>query len=115
MKLASISGITQHSADLDRTVAFYESLGFRVGKRDEKQVTLYVNWFWIIFSAADGPVDPGTASAVHVKVDDIQQAYEEVVAAGHKPSGEPAKRTGGGSEFELTDPDGYRLVLFSKK
>lgn len=37
MKLASISGITQHSADLDRTVAFYESLGFRVGKRDEKQ------------------------------------------------------------------------------
>lgn len=115
MKLASISGLTCLSADLDRTVAFYESLGFRVGKRDEKQATLYVNWFWITFTAADGPIEPGSASAVHIKVDDIQQAHAELVAAGHKPAGEPAKRAGGGLEFELADPDGYRLVLFSKK
>lgn len=115
MKLASIAGVTCQSADLDRTVAFYEGLGFRLGKRDEKQATLYVNWFWIIFTAADGPVDPGTASAVHIKVDDIQQAYDELVAAGHKPAGEPAKRSGGGMEFELADPDGYRLVFFFKK
>ncbi|MEY9890210.1 catechol 2,3-dioxygenase-like lactoylglutathione lyase family enzyme [Catenulispora sp. MAP5-51] len=115
MKLASISGLTFQSSDLDRTVAFYEGLGLRVGKRDEQQATLYVNWFWITVSAVDGPVDPGTSAAVHIKVDDIQQAYEEVVAAGHKPAGEPAKRAGGGSEFELADPDGYRLVFFYKK
>ena len=115
MKLASISGLTCQSADLDRTVAFYESIGFRLGKRDEKQATLYVNWFWVTFTAADGPVDPGTAAQLHIKVEDIQQAHEELVAAGYKPAGEPAKRAGGGLEFELTDPDGYRLVFFYKK
>jgi catechol 2,3-dioxygenase-like lactoylglutathione lyase family enzyme len=115
MKLASVSGLTCLSADLDRTVAFYEGLGFRLGKRDEQQATLYVNWFWVTFTATDGAVDPGTSTAVHLKVDDIQQAYEELVAAGHKPAGEPAKRAGGGLEFELADPDGYRLVFFYKK
>jgi catechol 2,3-dioxygenase-like lactoylglutathione lyase family enzyme len=115
MKLASVSGLTCQCADLDRTVAFYESLGFRLGKRDDKQATLYVNWFWMTFSAADGPVEPGLGPVIQIKVDDIQQAYEEVVAAGHKPEGEPAKRAGGGSEFSLNDPDGYRLVLFYKK
>lgn len=115
MKLASISGLTCQSADLDRTVAFYESLGFRIGKRENDQVTLYVNWFWVTFVATDGPIDPGTASAVHIKVDDIQEAHAEIIAAGYKPAGEPTKRAGGGSEFELADPDGYRLVLFYKK
>lgn len=56
----------------------------------------------------------GTASAVHIKVDDVQQAYDELVAAGHKPAGEPAKRIGGGMEFELADPDGYRLASSSR-
>jgi catechol 2,3-dioxygenase-like lactoylglutathione lyase family enzyme len=118
MKLASVSGLTCVCADLDRTVAFYEGLGFRLGKRDEKQATLYVNWFWILFSAADpaaGPVEAGGGPVIQIKVDDIQQAYEEVVAAGNKPEGEPARRAGGGSEFTLLDPDGYQLVLFYKK
>ncbi|WP_194908448.1 VOC family protein [Catenulispora rubra] len=115
MKLASISGLTCQSADLDRTVAFYETLGFRIGKREDNQVTLYVNWFWVTFAATDGPIAPGTATAVHIKVDDIQEAHAEVVAAGYKSAGEPAKRAGGGLEFELADPDGYRLVLFYKK
>ena len=33
MKLASIAGVTCQSADLDRTVAFYEGLGFRLAKQ----------------------------------------------------------------------------------
>jgi catechol 2,3-dioxygenase-like lactoylglutathione lyase family enzyme len=124
MKLSSVSGLTCDVADLDRTVAFYESLGFRIGKRDDAQATCYVNWFWMTFNAADaaetaadGPREPSAVAgpAVHLKVDDIDQAYQDVLAAGHKPEGEPAKRTGGGKEFVLLDPDGYRLVLFYKK
>ncbi|MEY9863835.1 catechol 2,3-dioxygenase-like lactoylglutathione lyase family enzyme [Catenulispora sp. GAS73] len=115
MKLASISGLTCQSTDLDRTVTFYESLGFRLGKRENDQATLYVNWFWVTFTATNGPIEPGTASALHIKVDDIQEAHAEVLAAGYKPTSEPTKRAGGGLEFELADPDGYRLVLFYKK
>lgn len=121
MKLSSVSGLTCDVADLDRTVAFYEGLGFRVGKRDATQATCYVNWFWITFNAAgaDAPTAPREAAAagpaVHLKVDDIDQAYQDVLAAGHKPDSEPAGRAGGGKEFALLDPDGYRLVLFYKK
>lgn len=115
MKLNSVSGLTCQVADLDRTVAFYESLGFRIGKRDAEQATCYVNWFWITFTTADGPVQAGAGPEVHLKVDDIGLAYQEILAAGHKPESEPAKRAGGGSEFLLLDPDGYRLVLFYKK
>jgi catechol 2,3-dioxygenase-like lactoylglutathione lyase family enzyme len=115
MKLSSISGLTCQVADLDRTVAFYESLGFRTGKRDADQATCYVNWFWITFVATEGPVEAGAGPATHIKVDDIDQAYQDVLAAGHKPDGEPAKRAGGGTEFVLRDPDGYLLVLFHKK
>jgi catechol 2,3-dioxygenase-like lactoylglutathione lyase family enzyme len=115
MKLNSISGLTCQVADLDRTVAFYESLGFRTGKREASQATCYVNWFWITFVATDGPVETGAGPVTHIRVDDIGQAYQEVPEAGYNPDAEPAKRAGGGTEFALRDPDGYRLVLFHKK
>ena len=114
MKLNSISGLTCDVADLDRTVAFYESLGFRLGKRDDTQATCYVNWFWVLFTATGSPLEVGARPDVHLKVDDIDVAYREVLAAGHEPEGEPAARAGGGKEFVL-HPDGYRLVLFYKK
>jgi hypothetical protein len=37
-----------------------------------------------------------------------------VRAAGMKPEGQPEKRPGGGREFVLRDPDGYKLVFFKK-
>lgn len=47
MKISSISGLTYRVRDLDMAVGFYESLGFRIGKRDDEQATCYVNWFWV--------------------------------------------------------------------
>ncbi|MEY9870595.1 catechol 2,3-dioxygenase-like lactoylglutathione lyase family enzyme [Streptacidiphilus sp. MAP12-33] len=115
MKLSSVSGLTCQVADLDRTVAFYESLGFRIGKRDAEQATCYVNWFWITFTAAEGPVEAPSGPTVHLKVENIEEAHQGLLDAGHKPESEPAKRSGGGTEFSLLDPDGYRLVFFFKK
>jgi catechol 2,3-dioxygenase-like lactoylglutathione lyase family enzyme len=115
MKLSSISGLTCQVADLDRTVAFYESLGMRIGKRDAEQATCYVNWFWMTFTATTGPIEVPTGPAVHIKVENIEEAYQELVAAGHKPESEPTKRPGGGTQFTLQDPDGHQLVLFFKK
>ncbi|SEL36822.1 VOC family protein [Streptacidiphilus jiangxiensis] len=116
MKLSSVSGLTCPVADLDRTVAFYESLGFRVGKRDDAQATCYVNWFWITFTATDGgPVPTPSGPAVHIKVEDLQAAHQSLIDAGHTPASEPVKRPGGGTQFSLLDPDGYELVLFFKK
>ncbi len=119
MKMSSISGVVCHVKDLDETAAFYEKLGFRL-KRDTKpgldQLTAYVNWFWITFRVHEVEEPPvrGAGTALYIKVEDIQEFYDGVLALGLKPSAEPAKKAGM-IEFELTDPDGYHLVFFWKK
>jgi catechol 2,3-dioxygenase-like lactoylglutathione lyase family enzyme len=113
MKISSIAGLAYRVADLDRTVAFYESLGFRVGKRDERQATCYVNWFWVMFTVSDEGSMPGSAPTLHMKVDDLDDFYGAVLAMGLAPETEPHKQRSG-REFELLDPDGYRLAFFGK-
>jgi catechol 2,3-dioxygenase-like lactoylglutathione lyase family enzyme len=110
VKLNSISGVSCFVKDLDETAEFYEGLGFRIGKREPDRLTCYVNWFWMTFVAEDRG-----EQNTHIKVDDLDECYQEVVAQGHTPDGEPRKSPGGGREFTLRDPDGYKLVFFAKK
>ena len=113
MKISSISGLTYPVKDLDRTAEFYESLGFRPGKRDDHQLTCYVNWFWVTFSA-DHDGAPGSGPTLYLKVDDIDDCYGAVLASGFTPSTEPRKDRSGRREFILLDPDGNRLAFFGK-
>jgi catechol 2,3-dioxygenase-like lactoylglutathione lyase family enzyme len=113
MKISSISGLTYQVEDLDRTAAFYETLGFRPGKRDDTQFTCYVNWFWVTFSTALSG-DSGPGPTLYLKVDDIDDYYGAVLAHGFNPSTEPRKDRTGRREFVLLDPDGNRLAFFSK-
>lgn len=118
MKLNSISGVTQRVKDVEVSAAFYESLGFRIGKREDGQVTCYVNWFWInlVADAAESiGADKGIGTSVHVKVDDLDEFYRHTLSLGFKPEAEPSSPTKGVREFELADPDGYTLVFFEKK
>ena len=116
MKLSSISGLVYPAGDLDRTAKFYETLGFRPGKRDDRQLTCYVNWFWLTFTldhdTAD--VEAGSGPALYMKVDDIDDFYGGVLARGLTPDSEPRKDRSGRREFLLHDPDGNRLVFFAK-
>lgn len=115
MKISSISGLTYRVADLDKTMAFYESIGFRVGKREDAQATCYVNWFWLRFVTADGDgVRPEDCPALYLKVDDIDDFYGELLAKDFAPEGEPRKERVGKREFRLRDPDGYTLAFFTK-
>lgn len=125
MKMNSISGIRAYVQDIEKTTRFYENLGFRIGSQTADSVTCYVNWFWVTFMAADSEADPGLLKeAQHsdkgagqflcIKVDDIDEFYQGVVAKGMKPEGEPIKRSSGNIEFTLRDPDGYKLVFFFK-
>ncbi len=115
MKMSSISGVVCYVKDLDATAAFYEKLGFRL-KRDAKQLTAYVNWFWIIFrpQGAEDAVDGAPGMYLYIKVEDMQEFYDGVLDKGLKPATEPTKKAGM-LEFELRDPDGYNLVFFWKK
>lgn len=118
MKINSISGLVYRVADLDKTVEFYESLGFRIGKRDDDEATCYVNWFWLRFvtdTDSSAAVDDHSPT-LYLKVDDIDDFYGAVLANGLTPLTEPRKqRTGGQREFLMNDPDGNTLAFFAKK
>ena len=113
MKISSISGLTYPARDLDQTAEFYESLGFRPGKRDDHQLTRYVNWFWVTFTTQHD-AEPGSGPTLYLKVDDIDDSYGAVLAHGFTPSTEPRKDRSGRREFGLLDPDGNRLAFFAK-
>ena len=113
MKLNSISGVTYQVKDLQASIRFYESLGFRIGKQDEKHALCYVNWFWVDLVAGAGARDEGTS--LYIKVDSIDEHYKDVTQQGMKPSAEPEQKASGNREFLLCDPDGHRLVFFEKK
>jgi catechol 2,3-dioxygenase-like lactoylglutathione lyase family enzyme len=126
MKPNSISGFTCYVEDLARTAEFYEALGFRAGKQEPDRLTFYVNWFFVTFISQDREQDPeskreaelpnkGSGLYIHVKVDDLDAYHDAVVSKGLEPASEPQVRHGGGREFVLRDPDGYKLVLFEKK
>ena len=118
MKISSISGLVYPTTDLDRTAEFYETLGFRPGKRDDRQVTLYVNWFWVTFTLdhdeAGGGPGSGSGPTLYLKLDDIDDYYGAVLAHGLTPSSEPRKTRSGRREFLLADPDGNQLAFFTK-
>ena len=113
MKISSISGLTYPVKDLDRTAEFYEIPGFRLGKRDHRQLTCYVNWFWVTFTT-DHDTQPGSGPTLYLKVNDIDHCYGAVLARGFTPSTEPRKNRSGRREFWLPDPDGNRLAFFAK-
>jgi catechol 2,3-dioxygenase-like lactoylglutathione lyase family enzyme len=126
MKPNSISGISCYVEDLSRTAEFYEALGFRRGKEESDRVTFYVNWFFVTFVAKDHEDDAelrkeaelpnkGAGLFLHIKVDDVEDFYKEVLANSMSPAGEPQTRASGNRDFVLRDPDGYKLVFFQKK
>jgi lactoylglutathione lyase len=109
-------------ADLERSLAFYTSLGYEVlGEvpatelgsltmlklADDDFVALE-----LVHDPARGPVKPAGISHVVIQVETLQTMVEHLAAQGH-PAEEPGS-PGGQDDFWtcwLTDPDGYRIEL----
>lgn len=116
MKPKSVSALVYKVSDMDKTLAWYEGLGFKVAKNEEGRIaTVYVNWFSMEFhlvnetdsSPKDGPL-------VLVSVD-LDEFYKAAMAAGYEAEYEPQKTVNGRREFALRDPNGYLMVFFEKK
>jgi catechol 2,3-dioxygenase-like lactoylglutathione lyase family enzyme len=115
MKPKSVSALVYKVIDMDKTLAFYESLGFKVSKKDDQTAVVYVNWFSIEFHLANDIDDsPKDGPLVLVSVD-LKDFYKGVVDAGLSPESEPEKTFNGRTEFSLRDPNGYLMVFFEKK
>ena len=116
MKPKSVSALVYKVIDLEKTVAWYEGLGFKAGKNDDgRMATVYVNWFSMEFHVANDIDDsPKDGPMVLVSVA-VQEFYDAAVAAGYEPESELQKTVNGRIEFSLRDPNGYRMVFFEKK
>lgn len=115
MKPKSVSALVYKVVDLQKTIAFYEGLGFRAGKNDGQIAVVYVNWFAIEFHQAgdiDDSFKDGPMMLVSVDVDDF---YKAALAAGYKPAYELQKTVNGRREFAVKDPNGYLVVFFEKQ
>jgi catechol 2,3-dioxygenase-like lactoylglutathione lyase family enzyme len=126
MKVKSVSGFTIYVKDLEKTVEFYTMLGFDFKKQDTFSATGYMNWYSINFIDASKEDKQeflkeahaeirGMGIFINLSVDDVDEAYKELVSKGIKPSSEPRDWPWGNREFVLRDPDGYKLVFFKKK
>ena len=125
MKLKSAAGTVCYVRNLDKTIEFYEKLGFQFKTKDPARATAYLNWWWLDFhqaDIADAPawhLSPNVNNAdigalFYFSVENVQKAYDEAIENGLQPSSEPIELRGN-REFMLVDPDGYRLVFFKRK
>jgi catechol 2,3-dioxygenase-like lactoylglutathione lyase family enzyme len=126
MKLKSAAGMVYYVKNVEETAHFYETVGFQVKTREADRVSASLNWFWIDLRSRDQEERPewreeatrgnnGPGQLLYLSVDNVDEAYNELLAKGLKPESEPRNRPGGIREFVLRDPDGYQLVFFKKK
>ncbi len=125
MKAKSFSGIVLYVNDPAKSVKFYETIGFTATEQSDAQASMRLNWFWIDvhsqaaedkeeFKADATASNKGAGAYFYLSVDDVDEAYKDIVAAGYKPSSEPHDWPWGNREFVVRDPDGYKLVIFKR-
>lgn len=126
MKAKSVSGLGFYVEDIAKTAEFYLALGFREGERTDNYLKIYLNWFWMQFNTISSEDKPefvrealgepkGAGLFINIAVENVDEFYGDVLAAGMKPSSEPRDWPWGNREFAMRDPDGYKLVFFQKK
>jgi catechol 2,3-dioxygenase-like lactoylglutathione lyase family enzyme len=126
MKVKSVSGVGCLVKELGRTAKFYQALGFEVKKREPGLITVYMNWFWMEFHAKGGATagdlakdariaKKGPGLTLYLSVENVDAFYKFLVSKGIKPASAPRDEPWGNREFQLRDPDGYRLVIFRRK
>jgi catechol 2,3-dioxygenase-like lactoylglutathione lyase family enzyme len=108
-----------HVADVARSIAFYERMGFAVRHTHVREGTPTLVWAWIASGGAqlmlalgDEPVAADRQAVLfYVYADDVEGYREELLAKG-VPTG-PVTRPfyNPRGEFRVTDPDGYVLMV----
>jgi catechol 2,3-dioxygenase-like lactoylglutathione lyase family enzyme len=111
---ASLDHLYMLVSDLERSVAFYERLGFTATRWGEYVRLEGSNGMYI--GMEQGPdVVAGRTIELVIRVDDVDLRFEALVAAGVWFDGSPADQEWGARHVWLTDPDGNRLSLFSTR
>ena len=110
--------------DIDRSVAFYEKIGFEVAGRmpiGDEAINIFMNLpgedpvLELTYNHGVTGYEHGTGyNHIALMVDDLNATLEQLAAEGIEPE-KPPYRPGGRTEGHficfLRDPDGYRIEL----
>lgn len=124
--MKSVAGIICLVSNLEQSINFYKTLGFEFKKQNPGiSAHAYLNWFWIELLLKDKVVTEefksdvevsrkGAGQYIHINVENVDEFYRETIEKGLIPLSEPKDFPWGHREFVLNDPDGYKLVFFTK-
>ncbi len=110
--------------DIDRSIAFYEKLGFEVAGRmpiGDEAINIFMNLpgenpvLELTYNHGVTGYEHGTGyNHIALAVDDLDATIEQLSAAGvepEKPPYRPGGRTEGHRICFFRDPDGYRIEI----
>ena len=106
-------------ADVERSIEFYNHLGFEVGNTFAPNGATKPSWAWLhsgdaqlMLSAACEPiVAKQQAVLFYVYTDDVAAARASLVEAGLSPGMITTPFYAPRGEFQLIDPDGYIVMI----
>ena len=106
-------------ADVERSIAFYTTLGFELGNLhtpDDRQrmtwAALELHEARLMLAEASDPVVPDQQAVLfYLYYDDIDAEHARLAAAGLAPGPMAHPFYCPKGEFRITDPDGYCLML----
>lgn len=109
--IEAISALTLFTADMARSVAFYEKMGFalKYGGSDAPFTSFHAGPGYLNLTTS-GPAKPEIRWGRAIfHVDDVDAQYARAVAAGYTPSAAPRDASWGERFFHIRDPDGHEL------
>ncbi len=107
-----INAVTLVTTDMAGAVAFYADLGFALnyGGPDSAFTSLYAGAGFLNLQLVDDWQQPAAVwGRVILWVDDVDAVHARAIAAGHRPSTEPADAPWGERYFHISDPSGHEL------
>jgi catechol 2,3-dioxygenase-like lactoylglutathione lyase family enzyme len=106
-------------ADVPRSIAFYEHLGFSVADTFTPPDATAPSWAWLesgeanlMVAKASEPVVPEQQAVLfYLYTEDVAAARDSLAAAGLEPGDIATPFYAPRGEFRLVDPDGYVLMV----
>ena len=105
-------------ADVERSIAFYQHLGFEVGNTFACEGETKPSWAWLqsgdaqlMLSATNEPIAGKHTVLFYVYMEDVAAARRSLIEAGLSPGEIATPFYAPQGEFELIDPDGYIIMV----
>ncbi len=113
--IEALSAVTLMTADMEESVAFYDTLGLELafGGPDASFTSMRIGPTAFLNLQLDETWTPPSVKwgRFIVWVDDVDAAHDRLVAAGHQPMMAPSDAVWGERYFHITDPAGHEVSI----